>query len=502
MTKAPRSTLILSPLSRAGMRHDDNARFIYSDLPEAFAEAGSVCAVLPLVGLDQAQARAEMLAAFMHHHDYEDALFIDSDCTTSPRVVLKLAQLETEILACAYEDRLPEHGKGDDGGSGAFWLDTPGRCTLEVREGMRMLKIKGTGLGLTRIRRSAIEKLWKWAEETGGAPFWLSHFPGMHGMPVGGFFEQIVHEFPAGTGLIRRRSEDMSFFDRCYRAGIEVWCPAEVAIAHGGRAGKSLYDAMIEDERIRKNERSRVAGKLLTWPDNMTDGLAFVLEGAYDVPGLELEPGEVVLDIGANVGSFAAWAADRWPLCKIKCFEPHPEVADMLEKNTKGRIAPVVEINRVAVVGSGATRVMLHEGLANLGATTVFPLVGVHKQDGFEVPARHARTLPPASIIKCDAEGAEVEIIQHYPHWEGLKAVLLEWHTFGDYKKLHELCISKGLVPIVDRSRGRSSDHRELCFVRRDVLKESHKVARANGVYANGDGKASPDAFVPGVVEP
>ena len=33
----------------------------------------------------------------------------------------------------------------------------------------------------------------------------------------------------------------------------------------------------------------------------------------------------VILDIGANVGSFAAWALKRWPGAHVHCYEPLPD---------------------------------------------------------------------------------------------------------------------------------------------------------------------------------
>ena len=48
-----------------------------------------------------------------------------------------------------------------------------------------------------------------------------------------------------------------------------------------------------------------------------------VLDGEYEVPYEAILP--VILDIGANVGSFAAWALKRWPGCHVHCYEPLPD---------------------------------------------------------------------------------------------------------------------------------------------------------------------------------
>jgi FkbM family methyltransferase len=40
----------------------------------------------------------------------------------------------------------------------------------------------------------------------------------------------------------------------------------------------------------------------------------------------------VILDIGANVGSFAAWALKRWPGAHVYCYEPLPNNFALLKK--------------------------------------------------------------------------------------------------------------------------------------------------------------------------
>ena len=42
-----------------------------------------------------------------------------------------------------------------------------------------------------------------------------------------------------------------------------------------------------------------------------------------------------IIDAGANVGQFALAAANRFPTANVHCFEPLPDVCEILKKNTK-----------------------------------------------------------------------------------------------------------------------------------------------------------------------
>jgi hypothetical protein len=55
----------------------------------------------------------------------------------------------------------------------------------------------------------------------------------------------------------------------------------------------------------------------------------------FSYGGLKINPGDIVLDLGANIGSFAIQALQFEPKL-IYCFEPHPETFEVLQKIQKG----------------------------------------------------------------------------------------------------------------------------------------------------------------------
>lgn len=50
--------------------------------------------------------------------------------------------------------------------------------------------------------------------------------------------------------------------------------------------------------------------------------------------GVELAGEPVILDVGANIGLFTLFAAQKWPGARIFSFEPMPDIFDVLRKNT------------------------------------------------------------------------------------------------------------------------------------------------------------------------
>jgi FkbM family methyltransferase len=157
----------------------------------------------------------------------------------------------------------------------------------------------------------------------------------------------------------------------------------------------------------------------------MRPHVAKVLEGEYDLPvHLDLiEPPRRVLDIGANVGAFTAWARWRWPEAEIVAFEPVPENFEIFELNHENDAR--VFRNSHAVFGESGERV-LRLGAHNQGEASAYDL-GEQGDEVITVQAIDAQFLESADFVKIDAEGAEVEILQAMELSE-VKVVALEWH--------------------------------------------------------------------------
>ena len=121
----------------------------------------------------------------------------------------------------------------------------------------------------------------------------------------------------------------------------------------------------------------------LSCPPSMAAHAQKVLRGEYDIPYQHPHP--VILDIGANIGSFAVWASQRWPGCVIHCYEPLPANFELLERNLAHLQGSTVVLNNVAIGNPDHTRLFL--GKNNCGEASFFDL-GEQTSESVEVVTR------------------------------------------------------------------------------------------------------------------
>jgi FkbM family methyltransferase len=158
-------------------------------------------------------------------------------------------------------------------------------------------------------------------------------------------------------------------------------------------------------------------------PDVVTLGEVFHNRDYVPPPALEtrLATTRSILDLGANVGLFAAFAAIRWPEARITAYEPDPANLLVLEQTIQVNglsdswtvvpaaagardgdiafLAGEVSLSRVAASGTpGATRVPIRDVLP---AIADVDLVKIDIEGGeWEILAdRRFRTSPPRVLV-------------------------------------------------------------------------------------------------------
>ena len=177
-----------------------------------------------------------------------------------------------------------------------------------------------------------------------------------------------------------------------------------------------------------KDYIARIPMRLMV-PDAMHWAIKDVLEGEYEC-GCEGR-GLSILDVGANVGSFALWATARWPGSTVTSYEPHPGTFAMLRHNTAGR-DDISAVNAALFPGGQTTATFMsrfpgdgESGLASYAADTFVPGAQV---DTYEVAVIDPASLPSADIVKIDIEGGEGYVLDHLD-LSATSLVLLEYQN-------------------------------------------------------------------------
>lgn len=132
-------------------------------------------------------------------------------------------------------------------------------------------------------------------------------------------------------------------------------------------------------------------------PANMRRHVQKVLAGEYDIPYRHNAP--VILDIGANVGSFAAWALKRWPGAHVHCYEPLPDNFALLNGSIRGKVGEFAQLR-----GRGSEPDPALLGRNNCGEASFYD-VGEQSTAYVEVETKAPDVLPKAHIAKIDTEG-------------------------------------------------------------------------------------------------
>lgn len=149
-------------------------------------------------------------------------------------------------------------------------------------------------------------------------------------------------------------------------------------------------------------------------PDAMQWAIQDVFGGEYECgyDGVGLD----ILDVGANVGSFALWATMRWPGSRVTSYEPHPGTFAFLTANTAGR-PDIVPVN-AALFPGGMTTATFTSRFAGDGESTLAAYAGDTFVPGaqgetYEVAVVDPASLPSADIVKIDIEGGEGDVLDH-----------------------------------------------------------------------------------------
>jgi FkbM family methyltransferase len=134
---------------------------------------------------------------------------------------------------------------------------------------------------------------------------------------------------------------------------------------------------------------------------------------------IELRHSDVVVDIGAYVGTYAIRCA-RFPVKAVTAYEPTPQSYGVLSKTT----LPNLTVVQAAIVGDRRRSVTLH--IARGIGTTNSTVKSARKIDHLTVPAvSYVRAVKQATIVKIDIEGGEYDLPIVQP---SIRALIIDFH--------------------------------------------------------------------------
>jgi FkbM family methyltransferase len=215
--------------------------------------------------------------------------------------------------------------------------------------------------------------------------------------------------------------------------------------------------------------------------------------------GIEIHDGDIVLDVGANIGLFGIHAVQRFPAVRVLAFEPVPDIYEVLQQNAgrfgAGRIvalplgvagepgrarftffpnSPALSTSHPELWddrGASLARAVkgnLRAAREALWYARFVPrflsgLIARHLQRGArtvecelttisQVIAEH--DLPRIDLLKVDCEGGELSVLLGIEdaHWPRIGQVVVEVHDIeGRLERVLDLLTRHGLTRITAR---------------------------------------------------
>lgn len=245
---------------------------------------------------------------------------------------------------------------------------------------------------------------------------------------------------------------------------------AATALTRLGRHEEALahYRACQErdwSQTLMEFSASGVSFQLADTPGSAS-GIMVLKELYADSYGLDdhrIEPGDVILDIGAHIGGVSIYLAKRHPQARIIAYEPSPSNFALLKENlARNEIANVLAVNR-AVAGrrgrlrlvevpgdtSGATAMASAEGRKALAARGFqeTEVEAVTLGDVFE-----AHGIGRCRLLKLDCEGAEHEILADLRVFKHVDALTMELHVPPAQAHLPPAMITEALLRVLRES--------------------------------------------------
>jgi FkbM family methyltransferase len=180
----------------------------------------------------------------------------------------------------------------------------------------------------------------------------------------------------------------------------------------------------------------------------------------YDRPGFQIQPSDTVVDIGANMGVFAIWAARQATAGKVLAIEPTSAIGVLQLNIDRNGITNIVPVQTAAGSDGGTLEIVTYPGfnIVNHHAgwrpkfwTRLFIklLYGRYQSSPVveRAPVKSLRRIldengvERVNYLKCDCEGGEYEIFRGLDDdtWPRIDKVAMEFHEYAPGQHRSEL---------------------------------------------------------------
>jgi FkbM family methyltransferase len=137
-----------------------------------------------------------------------------------------------------------------------------------------------------------------------------------------------------------------------------------------------------------------------------------IYDDVYGLDGLEGAEPELIIDLGAGIGSFSILAASKFPSATVLAFEPNPPTFALLQANVSRNEVPNVKLYPLAV----GTRESYRLRCGTQSATASAWADSGSKRDKLvEVRGSPLDPFVPAGdvdLLKIDVEGGEIDVLE------------------------------------------------------------------------------------------
>ena len=134
-------------------------------------------------------------------------------------------------------------------------------------------------------------------------------------------------------------------------------------------------------------------------------------DNVYEVE--KMKNPKVILDIGANIGSFTIVAARLFPNAKVIAVEPEPSNIQLLKKNIAINNLTNVEVVECAVSDKAGTAELFLDAARNSAHSFLKDIGAGGREGSIIVPTVTLSHFGKIDAMKIDCEGAEFQILNN-----------------------------------------------------------------------------------------